>query len=255
MAIDKDLKGRLLANIPYDFYGVKLHPFLVKDIFKMGVQHFITITQPYTLTKEFFGAKGDIMDKIPLFELLVAIDPIREALKDSLVCLFKLRPTEIRFVGDMESLESYFIIKNKLIINHLKFEELKQQVLIMCCAKELKEQPKQMDFNRVKDAKRRKALEKLMENRKANKDIIAEEQTVELTNIYNTVVHSQPSIDYEKVANFNIYQLYNSFQAINVRQDYEYNLKIATSGQCSDVNKLDLTPFATRLAKLGLKQD
>lgn len=244
--LEVDLKCKFLVDIPYNFYGQLIYPIKVRDVFEMGENKFQAIMQPYVVTAEYLDLV-DVAKQIPLFNLLVLIPNIKQAIQDSLILIFKLNPSEIRFVEGADGINSYFLIRDKLIINHLKFAELRQHMLIMCCAKELKK-PVKSKIEKVAE-KYKKGFEILMAKRKQNPYLQAEQRSVELLNVFNTIVHSQMIIDYEKVSNFNVFQLYNSYQALNIKEGYDYTMKIATSGMCTNVEKLDLTPFSQRLAK------
>lgn len=231
-----------LANLPIEFYGEYLRHLTIKEIMLMGDRYNLLIA-PFTLSRDMFdGYEGK-------FYTLDVLLYLREYLDNAIAMLELLFDTK-----NIEVFENEIIVNGRLFIDRDKFEELTNIILKMsnvCKYKKNKNSNGEDEcmtleqIEKIKDPREKRYQMRIYEN--TRKEQKKKYKSVSLYNVYNCVSNLD-GIDYEKTLRLNVYQLYNSFTILNKKEQYDYSMKVATSGYCSDVKKLDLRSLPERVA-------
>lgn len=246
------IEGLCLGNLPIEFYGEYLRHITVKELLLMGEKKYSELIAPFTLTKDIFsGDAGDIY----LLEILSLpkLDEYFEFTIEALKLFFNTDNVSVAKIGDSEI---EIIINNSLFIDKIKFEELREIILKICNATKLtndkldrSKEEKTLTLEQINCIKNKRERDYQMaiyeRNNKKNKE---KNKSMALYNVYNYVCNSD-AVDYEKPLNFNLYQLYNTYNINHRKDSYKYTMRILASGMCSDTKKLDLRPLSQQIVK------
>ncbi|WP_346938179.1 hypothetical protein [uncultured Clostridium sp.] len=247
--------GNCMIREPIDFYTEKIYQPIVRDIFKMGEDDYKELLSPFILSRDLFSDKPSDMR---IFEILMSDMQIIMSLKSSLSYFMKIDIFEYieNDEGEIEKKENIktftvddksigrsrnkIIIKDKLIIDDDKFDELKSLILFMCNVKEITktdlDNGNEANEYKFKDEEYGKKFDKLFKNRKKEKSKV--NKKVQLVNVYNYIVHAQDSIDYDRPLKWSIYQLYNSYQDLHKKENVKFIYDVVSNGMGSKDTKL-----------------
>lgn len=243
------IEGLCLANLPIEFYGQYLKQLYVKDILLLGEEEYGKLITPFTLSKEILleNPNTDIflLDIYSLDEFRTELEYLIKALK-----LF-FNTSDIELWNNGQNLE--IIINKNLFLDGNKFEKLRKIILKTNNTRELtkedlkKTEEKSFSF---KDNKLKSEWQLFMEERRRKKESKNEKKKDRATNIINVYnfISNCNNIDYKMPLELTIYQLYNSYNNYHIKDNYNYTMRIATSGMV-DSKDLDLTPLSQRMAK------
>lgn len=231
-----------LANLPIEFYGEHIKHLTVKEIMLMG-NEYSEVISPFTFSKEMFnGFQGEFFT----LDVLLCIE-MREYLARAIVLLKMLFDTD-----DINIFKNEIVVNGRLFIDKYKFEELTNIILKMSNVQKYKKPKDNAEkkltlehIEKIENPREKRFMMKMYEDeQKKNKE---KYKSISLYNVYNCVSNLN-GIDYEKPLGFNIYQLYNTFSVLHKKEQHSYVMKVATSGFCSDVKKLDLRSLSERVA-------
>lgn len=245
--LNEDYKEHLetlcLANLPIEFYGQTLRHLTVREIMLMG-ERYNKLILPFTLSKDMLPM--DYNGEFYVLEVLLCSD-MNEYLIDAIEILKLLFDTD-----KINVFKEEIVVNEKLFIDKYRFEELVNIILKMLNLTKYKKPKnngeKYLTLEQIKNIEDiREQKYQMSIYKKRQKEERKKYKFVSLSNVYNCVANLN-GIDYEKPLNLNIYQLYNTFTVLNKKEQYSYVMKVATSGFCSDVKKLDLRSLPERVA-------
>lgn len=223
-----------------DFYGLKIYPPIVDAIFEMGEDKYKELLMPFILSNEYLKLPNTygLLEDVYLFDGYMS-----ELLILSLCYFMKLKREDFKIFKpeNKNGVKGKIIIKDRFIVNNDKFNELKILIQMMCNVKELtkadldNEDEDKYEF--VSEEARRKAEQYLKEKKKAtNKK--TQDKRVKLVNVYDYVVHAQDNINYDAPLEWSIYQLYNSYQNLHMRENIQFTYDVASNGMLNSKEKL-----------------
>ena len=250
------IKGLCIANIPIDFYGLKINHIKVLDIFNMGEDEYKKIIYPMTLTKEVLLKDTNI--DVNLLDLLTS-DIYYDSLVKCLCMILDLKKEDIGVVS-LDGLHNEIIInKFGVFITGGMFDQLKDIVLFINCLKETKiediednSKTKELTYEQIMKIKDRRERDYQLAIYKRNKkDNKKQNNIFSLYNLYNYVSHFYGKFDYEKALNLNIYQLYNTYNVLIKTEKYNSDMGLLSSGMisASDIKKIDNRWFSERIVE------
>jgi len=233
--------GKCMTRKPIDFYGVNIYPPIIGDIFDMGEDNYKELLTPFILSNEYLKLPNTVslLEDVYLFDNYMS-----ELLKLSLSYFMKLKKEDfIIFKPENKNgVKGKIIIQNAPIIQNDKFNELKALIQMMCNVKELtKADMETLDKSEYKfkdEESRRKYEEFLKEKNKALGKSETIDKRVKLVNVYDYVVHAQSNINYDIPLEWSIYQLYNSYQNLHMRDNIQFTYDVASNGMLSSKEKL-----------------
>lgn len=259
------LMGKAVSNKPIDFYGKKIRQVSVDDMFEHGEKWFNSIIQPYVYNKDVYGVNDN---QFGLLEVFFALSDERiksggvekthnELLKDSLSYFMDIPKKDIDILCDKNGVVQIIIgdksninnIAKLLFIDSNRFEELKGVILLICGG--LKEfhksdlDKKDELESKIKNNETKNRLAKLLDaDKKRENDM---DKSARIYNVYNSIISMNSPLDYNSALKLNIYQLYNSYNTSQIKEDNQFVLNTASNGMCSEGTKI--IPFVKRIEK------
>lgn len=255
---------KCISNQPINFYGKNIKQILLKDYFNNGEEWFSKLISPFVFDKDIF-----INEKLNIDELLFYFILSQEELKDkkedilfnqiidSIKWFFDTDNISIKVLNDSNGdiIDIGICVDNNLIIDSPKYNELKNIILILSGELNVihKKDLKENCIKDIKDEKFRKRFEKYQKYQKAYEEREAKKnnKVKKIFNKFRTVVYSQENFDFEKVLNWNLYQLNDAYFSIYKKEEHDTNLRLYTSGNLTkeDIESLDLKPFHMKILK------
>lgn len=241
-------KGLALADINIDFYGLKIRQPKVREVLEMGDEQFFKLFKPFLfgddlVTMEGLPIKISILDysiSIPSdngFLLADIIESIKFfcCLKDNDITLDIKDEDRIEGVSKELGLKRINIIVGDTVINSDNYDELRKIILLICgdrqplTKEDLNKKEEELKCANEKDNDR---LAKLLKGRKKERAKQKKSDDIKsmTLNIYNTVVHMDNFIDYDKVLNWNFYRLINTYLTLQKKEFYNFDRDIKSSG-------------------------
>lgn len=243
------LEGLCLSGKPIPFYNLQINHLLVSEVFDIGESNINDLVLPFAITKDIIEGFSKLdLGLLDLF-LLINDDKYIKNVQIMLSILFKTEIDNVvvwQYVDENKLPRAEIIVNNELWIDNNKFDELRKIILKITNSKEIKKKDlksNEMNFEDKKDVSRFAKLFKGREKEKTKKN-----KSFKLYNIFNSVVHFQYNIDYEKVLNMTIYQLYNTYTNLSVKENHDYTMRLASSGMV-DTKGLEIKSLSEKLIK------
>lgn len=235
----KYIKGLCIANIPIDFYGLKINHIKVLDIFNMGEDEYKRTIYPMTLSKEVLLKNTNI--DVNLLDLLTS-DIYYDSLVKCLCMILDLKKEDIGVVS-LDGLHNEIIInKFGVFITGHMFDQLKDIVLFINCLRGLTLEDLEDKHFKSSNNEYNERLAVFYKGKEEYDKTKENEDQNEIFNLCNFLIHIQSKIDYKNVLDLNIYQFYNSIQVLNYKEDYNFTRDIYSSGQIS-LKGVDIPKF------------
>lgn len=226
------LEGLLIANLPIEFYGLTIKSFSVKEILIMGENRLNEIMKPFlvdiTLMDESLVKNG--------FKNLDVVAMLGDSYINNLkTCISLIFDLSIEKISLLPNVRTELVIDTNngfLFINADRFDELRNILMHVfkikkVTKKELLELNNQMKFQ---DNKYSERFAKLFKGRAKEK---TKQKAITVGQMYNLVVHSQENIDYQNVLNWSLYQLYNTYKSLGIKESHSFNMRFYSSGMAS----------------------
>lgn len=244
--------GNCMIGEPINFYTEKIYQPIIKDIFKMGEDDYSRLLTPFIIPIDFFQNipsdmsvyEATMCDTQLIASLMVSLSyfmkiDIVEYIKNEEDVTEKIENIKIYSVKDKKTnrYRNQLIIKDRLIIDDEKFDELKTLILLICNVRELTK--KDLESNKDVEKPINKSKEKLLKGRKENNKYSTEEKRVKLVNVYNYVVHEPPMPDYNRYLNWTIYQLYNTYGNMMKKKNIQFTYDVITNGMGTKDMKIE----------------
>lgn len=242
MMIDlKDEKQRYyylekcITRKPIDFYGLKIYHPIIDDIFEMGEDSYKELLMPFILSNEYLKLPNIVS---LLEDIYLSDDYMRELLIISLSYFMKLERNDFKVFRpeSKNGIKGKIIIKDTLIINDEKFNELKILIQMICNVPELTKADLESLNN---DKPISESKKKLLEGRKKSKTTKIEEKRMKLVNVYDYIVHKPPMPDYDRYLDWSIYQLYNTYTNMIQKENIQFTYDVITNGMGTKDMKLE----------------
>lgn len=239
------ITGLCLLDKKIPFYNKRIRHFTVDEILTMGEDAYRELISVFALNKKCY-LEDDNSD-IGILDVLIRdkdSERIFDSILETLTILMDLdmQPIVVSFNYDNNP-HIEINVNNDLYIDSDKFEQLRKIILYMNNIKELTKEVAKKNIALESDKKRFEKLFKGRE-RKAKK----EKNDYSMTNMYNYIVHKQTNINYESVSKWSVFKLYNSFNILNIGEDYEFNRNILSSGM-ADLKKAKIPKFFNEMIK------
>lgn len=223
------IRGLSLLGKKIPFYNKSIRHFSVEEILEMGQSNYNELISVFALNKKFLCNNQDV--DIGLLEIICVhneAEDILEKIFSGLKMLLELeKEPEILVVNDDDKNSHIeIVVDGTLFINSEKYEQLRKITLFMNHVKDAKIDTKSK--NKIANETDKKRFEKLFKGRK--KEAEKEDRRNTILNVYNCVVHMQNPINYEYVAGWSIYRLYNTFNNLRIYEDYDFNRNLYSSG-------------------------
>lgn len=230
--------NKCISRKSIDFYGFYLYPPIVGYIFDIGEDSYRELLTPFILSNEYLR----LPNSVNLFEdvLLPDVNTASLVIK-SLMYFMKLKNNEIKLInnGGKYGIE----LKENLVIDEEKFNELKILIQMMCNVKELNKD----DIDNGNEENISEKKRKLLERRRKSKTGNVEEKRVKLINVYNYIVHKPPMPDYDRYLDWSIYQLYNTYTNMIEKENVQFVYDVITSGM--GTKDMKLQSYAEKIIK------
>lgn len=243
------LEGLIISNTPIPFYNYNIYQISVAEAFKIGEGNLNDLILPFAITKDVIEGFSDL--DLGILDLLALVndDKYIKNIINMLSIVLRVDVCNIKawnYIDESKMPRLEIIVEDNLWIDNFKFEEIKKIILKTTNSKEIDKKSlksKSIDFEKQVDKNR---FAKLFKGRE--RECKKKNKSLKLYNIYNSVVHNQPIIDYEKVLQMTIYQLYNSFTSLNIKENHNYTMRLASSGMV-DIKGLEIKPFSEKITK------
>lgn len=223
------LRGLCLLNKPIPFYNKFINHISIGDIITMGEKAYMDMISVFALNKKYITNGQDI--DIGLLDILF-VNADRDVIFGSIFSALKLlmnlknNPELVPIKNDDGYEHIEIVLDGLLFIDSEKYEELRKIILFINHIKDLEfkvESKKKM----INDSDK-KRFEKLFKGREKSKQ--KEDKKNTILNFYNCVVHMQNPVDYDSISKWSIYRLYNTFNNLRIREDYDFNRNLYSSG-------------------------
>lgn len=225
------IEGLCLGKRPIEFYGEYLYHLKVEEILDMSEEEYEKMMLPFMLSKEV--VLEDSNYDISMLDILTdkSFEKYYDYLIASLKIFFRIGDDDIQ-VGSIDGEHNEIVIKNKLYINNTMFDELRLILLKMNKLTELrkKDVTKDSEYKSSND-EYNKRLSVFYAGKKEYEERKGKDKSNSIVNMYNLAVHLQNQIDYDKVLQFSVYQLYNSVKNLSIKEDYNFTRRLYSSGQ------------------------
>lgn len=232
---------KCITRKPIYFYGLKIYPPIIDDIFEMGEDRYKELLTPFILSNEYLKLPNIVS---LLEDIYLSDNYMSELLIISLGYFMKLEKHDFTVFRPEKKngTKGKIIVKNALIINDEKFNELKILMQTMCNVPELTkadlENGSEIEYKFKDEESRRKYEEFLKEKNKALSKTKTSDKRVKLVNVYDYIVHAQDNINYDIPLKWSIYQLYNSYQNLHTRDNIRFTYDVASNGMLDSKEKL-----------------
>lgn len=239
------LEGLLLANLPIDFYGLKIKQLTVKEVLLMGEDKFSKLIKPFTINTKLIEQIKDT--DLQTLDIIYGLEgEFLDNTKECLCLLFGVTTDEISILNNPRPELVIKNDKNFVFIDCNKFEELKDIILKMFNTRELNEDDiKRNEEMRFKDSQYDNRFAKLFKGRERKKK--KNNADFRVSHIYNLVIHSQSNVDYNIPLLWGIYQLYNTYKNLSIKESHNFTNRIYSSGMV-DIRKEDIKTLYQRLS-------
>lgn len=257
-----------MSGLPIDFssegLGVVNQP-KIKDFISSNLE-ISEFSHPFLLNKEMILKRNEGVDSalsdVGRLKFLFIYDEITrekraiegtEGIVDTLVRCLKIlyNTNSVMVLSTVFSI----VVGEDILINDSNFPLLADLVVEMMRI-DIVEMRK-----RIEDNRRREEEEKnnpmLKEIRKREREFLArkkEKDELTLIDLANIVIHSQSVFDYEKVFNFTVYQLKNSYEIVINKETYMVNLLHRISPNFQPTDDFKLWEEKAKVIKSGLSQ-
>lgn len=223
---------KCISGKPIDFHGLYIYQPEVGEIFEMGQELYFRILFPFILPRESF-------EDIPFEEYKKNVQLLSNFIT-STTFFMRLEENDIKYKRDDRNIVKKLWVKNIEITNEL-FCEMKEVIQFICNVRELKKEDleprnKTDEEKKFKEDKDNERFSKLFKSRRESKAKI--DKKVQLINVYDYVVHAQGNIDYEKPLRWTIYQLYNTYQNLHIKDNVNFIHDIASNGMLDKKEKI-----------------
>lgn len=230
--------GKCVSGKPVDFYGEKIYQPTVDEIFEMGEDAYYEFLSPFIVGRGLYNAPDDMNtyecimnNKKMIVNLIMAINYF---LKIDNVRIYECKSLSKKLGRPVNQI----ILNDRLIIDNNKFEEFKQIILLICNTKEVDKDDVENDSFKCKDSKYNEKVSKLLENRSKSIKKQNEIKKVKLMNVYDYIVHSQSIIDYDAPLKWTIYQIYNTYKNLHIKEGVTFTYSVASNGLLDKDQKL-----------------
>ncbi|MGL5152641.1 MAG: hypothetical protein ACRC7N_18970 [Clostridium sp.] len=241
------IEGLCLSNQPIPFYNKKIRHLTVKELFLMGETKFNSLILPYAITKEMI--KGIETIDVSLLDIIYNLDKHFLNAIQLIKIVFDIKDDDISVMPIYDNgINKINIMLNGdelLCIDDKKFNELRTILLKICNTKELKESVTNATTN-FADKTYNNRFEKLYKGRAKSNN--KKKKINKFYNIYNCVVHSENIIDYENKLNWNIYQLFNTYKTLNIKESHDYTMRLYSSGMV-DTKGIEVKSLYEQISK------
>lgn len=243
--------NKCISRKPIDFYGLKIYPPILDDIFDMGEDNYKELLLPFILSRDLCSNKSSDMrifeilmnDKQTIISLILSLSyfmkiDIVENVENDEGVIEKKENIKIFSVEDKNigRNRNKIIIKDKLIIDDDKFDELKSLILLMCNVKEIT----RADLDNANEDKPiSESKKKLLKGRKQSGTNNIEEKRVKLVNVYDYIVHKPSMPDYDRYLHWSIYQVYNTYSNMIQKENVQFTYDVITNGMGTKDMKLE----------------
>lgn len=259
--------GKVLTNKPIKFYGMNIRYITVDEVFNKGEKWLNEMLFPFMRNRDTYldSIPNDNIGLLEIFYYITetqlkngeTIDTYMDLLKDGISYFFGIDEKRIDFFIERNTGLINLVILDEynprgkapqLIINSDRFEELRKIILLICG--DIQEIHRS-DLNKedleskIKSKSTKKRLGRLLEEEKKRESNMT--KTSRIYNVYNSVVSMTDLVNYDRILDLNIYQLYNSYNNAQIKEDNNFLLNTASNGLCSEGTKI--VPFINRIQK------
>lgn len=263
-----ELEYFYLSGLPINLEKEKLgiiHQPRIRDFVLSGID-ISSFSHPFILSKDMIAERNegvdDALSKLGRLKFLMVYDELTEAtrkltgqsgiidlLKQALKMLYKT--DDITVISTISTI----IVGGNVLINDDSFEILSTLIIEMLRI-DIEEMRKKIEQERKEKEEETDPWLKLFKEREKefNEKTKKDKKDFSILDVVNIVVHGQEPFDYDRVFNYTVYQLKNTYETLIKKENFNINLLHRISPNFQVTDDLKLWEEKTNIAKSSLNK-
>lgn len=248
------LRFNLLFGLPIQYEKIKIYQPTIKDYcdLPIGINAYYMYKYLYCIQPEHLNLNKTLLEVLKkenrsLFQILFIHDEILKRknelngqnslilnLSFSLSFFLKIDINEIK----VDVKNQQLIIENKennetlFILNNDNFDEFSALIRLVCSSEIMEVNKTEENIKYPKDESLRKKMEKILRQNAENEERKRKENMTTVVDIMSRVIaHENTKYDYFSILNLTIWQLFQEYATMYVREDFDFEKRKITSGQ------------------------
>lgn len=254
MIDEETLRFNLLFGLPIQYDNINIYQPTIKDYCDLPIR-----TNGYYIYKYLYCIQPEHLDldekliellkkdNKSLFEILFIHDEMLKIKNElngqnslilnlslSLSFFLKIDVNQIK----LDVKNQQLIIENKdnndtlFILNNDNFEEFSALIRLICSSDMMEVKKKDENIKYPKDPSLRKKMEKILRQNAENEERKRKENMTTIVDVMSRVIaHENTKYDYFSILNLTIWQLFQEYATMYVREDFDFEKRKITSGQ------------------------